>query len=601
MGAMLAAGTLGFTSCSNEGIENAEDNPTFDGTAVKTQFAINVPAGVKTTTRMSDQVVQNNYQFNGMKNLFLASIKDDEINDNTAFQSVYRLPSIVETGTKNAGVQKVYENVTIPVGTKNFLFWGESAAEGVNKVTGVLNNNLSDNSVMSNNAVSFSLQKIDANGQIASEGQTLTNALNMVIKTGNADNKQWAVLNAVPEANKTDGEKEICRLMGALCKNNMRWAGSTFAIKNILTDLRAGLEAIDANTLNADASGASAFNSKSLRDNIVNEIKDQLNNIASLVNENFPENLDLPQGAATVQYNTTEHPDEFAFVYISSQTVLEGGSYLDASTLCYPTSLNYFVKTGARTNNAKQTIWPTSVNDWANKDWSTWGSEVLSSTQAIALKENINYSVARLDVNVKVANTTSLDDNAESLEHASGPSKIPSNMFKVTGIAIGGQPTECDWQVMPKTGATYSYTIWDSQVTNTNAITTSAQEFCKTLVLDNKCTGTQKDVVIAVEIMNGSGTDFCGYNGIIKAGAKFYMIASLSPGDGNKPSGISAEEEAKLDHVFVQDHNTVVTLTMNNLKNAYIGVPDLRSTDLQLGLSVDLKWEKGLEFNVNLQ
>ena len=50
--------------------------------------------------------------------------------------------------------------------------------------------------------------------------------------------------------------------------------------------------------------------------------------------------------------------------------------------------------------------------------------------------------------------------------------------------------------------------------------------------------------------------------------------------------------------VFLQDYITTAKLTIgeNSLKNAYNVVPDLRSPKLELGLSVDLKWEKGITF-----
>jgi hypothetical protein len=35
----------------------------------------------------------------------------------------------------------------------------------------------------------------------------------------------------------------------------------------------------------------------------------------------------------------------------------------------------------------------------------------------------------------------------------------------------------------------------------------------------------------------------------------------------------------------------------HSLKYAYLTVPDLRSSSVTLGLSVDLKWEAGLTFN----
>lgn len=608
LGALLAAGTFGLASCSNDPVspEQAPVNPTFDGTSVKTQFAINVPAGVK-GTRMSNQVVQDNFQFNGIQNIFLASLTA-EPGATSKYTSVYRLPIIASEPATQSGIQKIYENVTIPVGTTHFVFWGESAkADGTpSKVSGVLNNNLNLNSTMSNDAVKFSLKKIDETASYKNAGKALVDAINAVIWTTNEDNLTWWALEDV--ADKTEGEKQLLKLKNKLClvsvpneKKYYRWLASYSAIENILNDLKAGLSAIADEDLSTDASH---FNSKVLRDKMVETINQQLDNNIKSVDSNFPENLDLPQGAAVIEYSPTPNGGlggNFAFVVISSQTVLQdAGAYLDASKLCYPTSLNYMVSTNLKANNNKQEAWPKSVSEWIAQQWTNWTNTVAATTQAIALVKNINYSVARLDVDVKVASVASLDDNAEILEGAALPSHIPSNRFQVTGVAVGGQPNLCDWQVLPVANDLFDQTIWDSQVNNTNFITENAANFCKTLVLDNKVnaassTTTQKNVVIAVEIMNGSGTDFCGYNGIIKAGAKFYMIANLDLSKAKQPTGET------LDHVFVQDHVTKATFTMKDLKNAYIGVPDLRSTDLQLGLSVDLEWLPGLSFDVNFQ
>lgn len=610
MSALLAAGTLGFTSCSSELEQTAPVNPTYNEAenTVKTQFAFNVPVAVAGTggTRMSNQIVQENFQFNGMKNIFLASLTGAPTPAASAYTSVYRLPVINTQAADQNGIQKIYEDVAVPVGTKHFILWAESNASGDPAVTGVLKNNINLNSVMSNAAVEFNLDKIVPAGiSESNEAKKLIGAVNTVVTKNNADAKNWWHLKAAIEDPSATGikagEQLIVRLMEALCINDRRWNASHEAVNNILNDLTTALTAISEGELNSDATTGSKINSKSLRDEMLTEINNQLTEIGSIA-ANFPENLGLPQGAAVMQYNEADKGFEFANI---SSSPITGEDYLDAASLCFPPSLNYMVSTELKANTAKQTSWPVGVNNWQSATWSGWGDEVQLTTQAIALVQNINYSVARLDVNVAVKSAVSLDDNTMTGTTPT-PSHIPSNLFTVTGIAIGGQPVAADWEVLPKVNDAFSNTVWDNQVPNTNKITETAQEFCKTLVLDNKVnsastTPEQKTVIIALEIMNGSGADFRGYNGVIKAGAKFYMIAALDPGQGTKPAGISAEEEAKLDHVFVKDHVTKVTLTMNSLKNAYIGIPDLRSTDLQLGLSVDLKWEKGLEFNLDIE
>jgi hypothetical protein len=54
----------------------------------------------------------------------------------------------------------------------------------------------------------------------------------------------------------------------------------------------------------------------------------------------------------------------------------------------------------------------------------------------------------------------------------------------------------------------------------------------------------------------------------------------------------------KVKRVFIQDYLTSVTFTMDmtSLHAAYLTVPDLRASSMSLGLSVDMNWKSGLNF-----
>jgi len=108
------------------------------------------------------------------------------------------------------------------------------------------------------------------------------------------------------------------------------------------------------------------------------------------------------------------------------------------------------------------------------------------------------------------------------------------------------------------------------------------------LVLEN---GTD-NVRVAVEMVNTTGKDFYGAgNQLIKAGAKFYVVAELVAAQATQTSG----------HVFKQDYTTTANLTLKNLKTAYNTIPDLRTPKLELGFSVDLSWKEGHTYDVNFQ
>jgi hypothetical protein len=58
----------------------------------------------------------------------------------------------------------------------------------------------------------------------------------------------------------------------------------------------------------------------------------------------------------------------------------------------------------------------------------------------------------------------------------------------------------------------------------------------------------------------------------------------------------------KISRVFIQDFMTTANFKIgaNSLKSAFVTVPDLRSSQTSLGLSVDLQWQTGLSFEYTL-
>ncbi len=61
------------------------------------------------------------------------------------------------------------------------------------------------------------------------------------------------------------------------------------------------------------------------------------------------------------------------------------------------------------------------------------------------------------------------------------------------------------------------------------------------------------------------------------------------------PEGKKAGESKQIPRVFIQDFMTtaVFKLSADALKKAYYTMPDLRTSNMSLGLSVDLQWETG--------
>ena len=246
----------------------------------------------------------------------------------------------------------------------------------------------------------------------------------------------------------------------------------------------------------------------------------------------------------------------------------------------------------------------------------------MSTSRSVALKNNINYGVACLETTFKCSTAGTLEDNKSAIitGQANQTITVPTKGFPVTGILIGGQPESVNWQyISTSTQATdYEYVAYDRDLTDIYAVKTGTPKSNYTLVLDNYTAAStgQSKVNVAVELVN-TAEDFYGKDGLIAKGQKFYLIATLDPSlstplqwpsyNGSNPSfnlkdsyeGRYPVQNSK-NRVFVQDFTTKADFTINTLKNAYVTLPDLRASLLQLGLSVDLTWQSGMTFDVPL-
>ena len=131
----------------------------------------------------------------------------------------------------------------------------------------------------------------------------------------------------------------------------------------------------------------------------------------------------------------------------------------------------------------------------------------------------------------------------------------------------------------------------------------------------------QNDVYVALEFVN-NGDAFWGRNNLIPSGGVFYLGAKLTtkgekkssnsltwPTDHEVPpiyevaDGVHDAELGKskeIPRVFIQDFLTKATFRIGSesLHYAYFTVPDLRSSQMSFGLSVELSWESGYEYDI---
>ena len=299
------------------------------------------------------------------------------------------------------------------------------------------------------------------------------------------------------------------------------------------------------------------------------------------------------------------------FAY-AAESNLTGIQNLNASKVCFPASIYYFQSSdlAATAKELDSNEWPKTTTNWtaATAPWlkdatnlaDGWTSDVKATTRSIAMRQNINYGVANLATTVKCG-AASLPDNTgltvtDPSEFA-GTVAVPEAGFSVTGLLIGGQPTKVGFNFQPASNDAFDYTIYDKELTGIVAKNGVASTTNYTIVLPNdkgRGVAYQNPVNVAIELTNNSGVAFRGFDGIIPAGAKFYLVGKLEP---NKVTFTGPANPA----VFMSDYKTTMNLTITSLQSAYNTIPDLRSTKLQLGLSVDLDWQAGLQFDVEIK
>lgn len=580
--AAMLTGAAMFTSCSNED-DMGNVNPTYDGESVKTQFAINIPAAKQADTKMTGANTQqpdedSKITFLGMQGIKLIPLTTNAA-DGTSFTQVISLPNIADSDLDDQ--KKIYSDVNVPVGTSNFLFYGEALGSEDVETTdaftkGVLQNNLSDLSTINTNNVEFKLLPVTTNKNYSTSVQSRTDVLTAVNNVAAAEG--WKDYAKATE----NSTKTLTKLYNDFTSLK---SGSAESVKFTLADLKVAIQ----NLLTAG----------STEQTIAEKIKEQIE-IAigtdgasgTLASNEYPTDYNLPVGAVQLSWNDTEAKFEF----VEDATSVVGTVNLDLAKVCYPAALSYFVSTNLKASDSSTPTWPT-FSEWKTGTWSGWtDGPVAPTTQAIALTSPINYGVALLETAVQ-CKTQSLEDNAiaEGGELQNRRVTVPTDGFPVTGILIGGQPEALKWNFKPASDNDRTMTVYDNDV---NAVAkyndTSSKNY--TLVLENtKTTGDADKVNVAIEMTNNSGGDFYGKDGIIKAGATFYLVGQLDMnnlGTGNNTSGRTS--------VFEQDYKTVATFTISSLKNAYNCIPDLRGTQLQLGLAVDLEWKNGIVFDVEI-
>ena len=438
----------------------------------------------------------------------------------------------------------------------------------------------------------------------------------------------WTIVNAVRCATPTNKEEAIAKYMAHLISEHLSQyftyqtlpATGASVTGVAFKDASAIITAIGNDTYWPGSAGtkpaASAFS-----------------NISSMTVTdlgNYPAQFNLPQGSTHVKFDDTKK----AFYYVENyNSSAVGSGKFTVDDYYYPAELCYFGNSPIRVSATEHVVgdYPVSVSLWnATSSWpADWSiGHVQSSTRSVAMKNDINYGTSLLCATVGY-NTLALTDNNKAIQQRDygvveddKTINVTGTSFKLVGILIGDQWPKVGWNFLPKTtDADENYRkgyIYDNKITNNGVIpATGTSNANYTLCFDNyqdmrvatpaDPANKQPKVFIALEFQNNTGVDFFGKDNLIANGSNFYLVAELDPSAMTGPvlptyhalppydAGCTTNT---IPRVFIQDHMTIANFKIgaNSLKYAYLTVPDLRSSSVTLGLSVDLQWSTGLNF-----
>lgn len=290
----------------------------------------------------------------------------------------------------------------------------------------------------------------------------------------------------------------------------------------------------------------------------------------------FPSDMGLPDGAAAILWNSSENKFETTAMNYNL------GMLQNDETTLLVTPMNQFVHPLPlvyRNNSLIYTSNESEKEHYAdNVGWNTilsyYGTQpgvVMFRTKSVAIKDQLNYAVARLETTVQATAATLKDRNGTSFT-------LGTATFPITGILVGGQKS-VDFEFKPKADSK-TYVVYDSAMPDGLALT-NAEEPTAIHTLLFECEAASTDnifIPFAIEFQNDSGKEFYGINGdMIPNGAKFYLAGKIDMSDkiGQK--------------AFVQDCVTKLSCTVSSLENAYNVIPDLRDTNVKIGLTI-LPW-----------
>lgn len=551
---------LFFTSCiallmsSCNAIDEDEHNT--DNCQSNCELALRLATGHGVLSRTADDVAQTNGVFRGIQDLWLLPFIESSPVSSSKPLIIFDTESIENSELLAQSKAHLFRAIKVPTGTKSFVVYGRAkeqlsgvASERENEKFhyGVLVDNLST-AISKDNEIGqcqFSLEPIAA--QTETVGSRLAAYLSNIAQTPG-----WSSAAAGP----------MLTLYNAMINTQ---AGSSRCVKAMIQSLYFNLHENLKTSSKYDEMLERAVISRILTTGFATDTDDDgiLTFDSSL--DGYPANRNLPDGAALLTF------DNETKTFTDCQGAIANSVYVEA-VYAYPAGLYYHVNSSVLVSEEEQS---------ANYNGSTTWDEILSeyhagsvqvSTQSVAIASPLQYAVAQLEVSLKLASQNLLTANGSYFNTGSG--------LPVSAVFVGGQ-MPVDWAFHGLHDPTSAVTIYDREVSG--IATVSGSDCTHTLVLE---TYPKDPVYVCVELENNTAIDFQGFDGVVAAGCRFYMVGQLDASD---------ELYSSHDYrVFSQDMTTHVVFTINDLKKAYVNIPDLRSPQLQLGLTANLEWQSGI-------
>lgn len=302
----------------------------------------------------------------------------------------------------------------------------------------------------------------------------------------------------------------------------------------------------------------------------------------------YPANINLPEGAAVVQWNAKT---KVFTPQVESSTTANVNSL---NRFVYPPELYYYANSGIKTS-------PENLFDELKN--STWEKvlerfdaglgTVDGSVNSIAINDPLAYAVGCLQLGFYVPSTTLSDAKGTAVPLTSGTGDDVVSHFPLTSLLVSSQHPQ-DYKFEPVDGTSDEYIVYDKELPtiilgSAKEQTPADDQFTNTLVLQTK---DGAPVRFAMEFTNNSGDDFQGINGTVFNGTNFYLVGQIKvPID-------QTEDYQK--RVFTKNHITKGVVKISSLKEAYTYLPDLLDPSLEVGIQLVPDWVQSTSVSVPL-